>query len=225
STGQQPGPWFPWLGEVFGVAHHLRYGVADTVEDDEVTFRFVAAVGELGPGSTLRFPVGAPSRSRAFLPVEPASAQVLAVDGQGRPALLRAPTGEGSMVLCTYPIEHLAASRANANPEDTWRLYSALATLAGVDRPVRCEDARVLVGGLTLGDGGEDVFILMNASPEQAPAVLAAPGKSLTPFGRALSDGGAPADLAPLSGGLSGELVLAPYEVVVLRARSSVPEI
>ena len=35
---EQPGPWAPWLEQVFGVAHHLRYGVADTIEGREVTF-------------------------------------------------------------------------------------------------------------------------------------------------------------------------------------------
>ena len=80
------------------------------------------------------------------MPVEPAGARVVAVDGRGRPTLLRHTLGGGSTILCTYPLEHMAARRPEANPESTWRLYSALAEAAGVARPVRVDDPRVLVG-------------------------------------------------------------------------------
>ena len=136
----QLGPWMPWLEQVFGVTHGLRYGLADTIEEDEVVLLLVTDLGELRAGTTLAFPVTVQGMSRSYLPVQPATAEVLAVDGRGRPALLRNPNGEGSMVLCTYPLEYLAASRPNANPEPTWRLYSALASVAGVARPVRVED-------------------------------------------------------------------------------------
>jgi hypothetical protein len=114
---------------------------------------------------------------------------------------LRYPSGRGWMVLCTYPLEHMAASRPQANPEQTWRLYTALATAARVGRPVRVEDPRVVVGGLRVGP--KEVFLALNVSPDEVRATLQAPAQTLLA-------GGAPA------GGDAGELALGPYEVAVL---------
>ena len=200
-AGSQPGqrgPWMPWLEQAFGVKQRLRYGVVDPIEDAEVTLEMVATLGELVPGTTITFVVGGNDNARAYLPVDPAGAEVLAVDGRGRPALLRQPTGKGAMVLCTYPIEHMAAQRPGANPEPTWRLYSALATAAGVSRPLRVEDPRVMVGGLSVGE--RDAFVALNLSPGTVTADLETDGRSV------LS-----ADGATVS-----RLVLAPYEVSVL---------
>jgi endo-1,4-beta-mannosidase len=202
---EQLGPWLPWLEQAFGVNHNLRYGLADPIEDDEVILRFVTDVGELAAGTTLTFPVTTEGFARSFLPVRPASAEVLAVDGRGRPALLRNADGEGWMVLCTYPLEHLAASRPRANPEPTWRLYSALATAAGVDRPLRADDPRVIVGGLEVGR--TQAYLALNVSPDDVRArLVAAPGAVLTttPVG----PGPAPES--------TDELSLGPYEVAVL---------
>jgi endo-1,4-beta-mannosidase len=223
STKQQLGPWMPWLEQVFGVKHHLRYGLADTIEGDEVTLELVKELGELAPGSKLTFPVGGEGVGRAYLPVEPTMAEVLAIDGRGRPALLRNADGDGSMVLCTYPLEYMAACRPEANPEPTWQLYSALAGAAGVTRPVRVEDPRVIVGSLSIGggrdggggldggglDGGgglgigkREAFLALNISPSTVKAKLLAPGRSV------------------YAGGASGqnsltELDLGPYEVTL----------
>jgi len=208
STPGQPGPWFPWLEQVFGVTHRLRYGLVDEIEDDAVVFSFVADLGDIPAGTELRFPVAAAGRARSYLPVEAVTAEVLALDQRGRPALLRNPNGEGSTVLSTYPLEHLAASRPDANPEDTWRLYSALATAASVPRPVRADDPHLVIGGLVVG--GKEAFVALNASPDEATAGLLAPGRSITPM-----------SVAP-GGRLSGnELSLGPYGVAVFYAEPS----
>ncbi|MGH3286543.1 MAG: hypothetical protein ACRDPD_17995, partial [Streptosporangiaceae bacterium] len=44
--------------------------------------------GGLARGTTLSFAVAGDQHSRAFLPVEPAGAEVIATDARGRPALL-----------------------------------------------------------------------------------------------------------------------------------------
>jgi hypothetical protein len=64
------------------------------------------------------------------------------VDAHGRPALLLRRTGAGSVVLCTYPIEHMAAATPRVTPEVTSVLYDALAVHAGVTRLVTVEDPR-----------------------------------------------------------------------------------
>jgi endo-1,4-beta-mannosidase len=148
STANQRGPWLSWLPEIFGVRHTLRYGLVDPIEDDVAAFTFVESFGDIEEGTTLSFRVAGEPSARAYLPVEPCGARVIAVDAYGRPALLSHTIGSGSTVLCTYPLEHMAARTPRANPESTWEIYSALAIHAGVSRPVRVADPRVLVGRL-----------------------------------------------------------------------------
>lgn len=159
STEHQRGPWLTWLDEIFGVRHRLRYGLVDPIEEGTATFRFVEPLGDIAVGTTLTFAVAGSSSARAYLPVAPAGARVVAVDGHGRPTLLRHALGRGSTILCTYPLEHMAARTPRVSPESTWRLYAALAAEAGVTRPVRVEDPRVLTGTLRSGDGGTALFL------------------------------------------------------------------
>jgi endo-1,4-beta-mannosidase len=191
STTNQRGPWITWLDEIFGVRHSLRYGLIDPIEDDEVTFHFVEDFGDIPTGTTLSFRVGGNENARCYLPVEAVGATVVAVDGHGRPALLRHALGAGETVLCTYPLEYMAARLPSANPEETWRIYSALASLAGVARPVRVDDPRVLVGRLRTGATGQVVFLNCSADPVVADVLvegdfdlqLAAGELRLAPFG------------------------------------------
>lgn len=198
SQRSQRGPWMPWLEESFGVKHHLRYGLADPIEEDEVTFEVVADLPDLPRGTKLAFKVGGNTSSRAYLPVDADGADVLAVDGHGRPALVSHSLGDGAMVLCTYPIEHMAGQRPWSNPEPTWAIYSSLASSAGVTRPVRSGDPRVVVGEITAG--GKAKWVALNISGGPVSTELRADG--------------------PVVDVTRGERVtnldLGPYEVVVL---------
>src|SRR5262249_59640080 len=130
--------------EIFGIGHGLRYGLVDPIEDEVVTFDFVEALGDIEPGTRLSFAVGGTPSGRSYLPVDPAGARVVAIDARGRPALLRNELGAGSTVLCPYPLEYLGARTPRVNRGRTWRMYSALATAAGVARPVRVGDPALL---------------------------------------------------------------------------------
>ena len=118
----------------------------------------------------LTFRVAGEPSARCYLPVEPAGAEVVAVDAHGRPALLRHALGAGRTVLCTYPLEHMAARTPRVNPEDTWRLYSALAESAGVVRPVSVADPRILAGAVRHGgsDDGRPRQLLRRADRRRA---------------------------------------------------------
>ena len=121
----------------------------------------------------MEFAVAGSENSRAFLPLEPAGADVIARDARGRPALLEHRVGSGRLVLCTYPIEHMAAQTLGVNPEPTWRLYSALAEVAGVQPDVRVNDPRVIVGELRHEDGRRFVwFISESDAPLDCTPVL-----------------------------------------------------
>jgi endo-1,4-beta-mannosidase len=179
----QRGSWNNSLNAVFGVEHRLRYGLTDPI-DEAFTFTFVRDFGPLAESSTLTFrtpPAHAPY-SRAMLPVEPVGAEVLAVDAQGRPALLIRRVGAGALVLCTYPLEHLAAGTPGVNPDPTRELYDALADLAGVVRPVRVDDPRISADVLEHEDGTRYAWLVSQADEEvTVKPVLAAGGGSLPP--------------------------------------------
>ena len=202
STSAQRGSWIPSLGDIFGVSRQIWYGLVDPIEDDEVTFTFAADFGDITVGEQVSFSVAGSESARAFLPVEAAGATVLAVDGHGRPALLSRQIGTGSVVLCTYPIEHMAARTPRVNPESTWRLYAALAAAAGVQLPLAASDPRVMTGRLRTGAG--EVAVLVNTSAQQVEVALVTTGTAL--YGRG--------DTAP--GEPLQQLVLAPFEVEIL---------
>jgi len=165
STKNQRGPWLTGLEEIFGVRHRLSHGLIDPVVDDEVTFEFVEDFGDLVSGTRFSFRVAGEPSARSYLPIDLAGAEVVAVDGYGRPCLLRNTVGAGQAVLCAYPLEYMAARTPWANPESTWRIYSALAAVAGVSRPLRVNDPRVLVGRVRTG--GSETVVLVNCSNDR----------------------------------------------------------
>lgn len=178
STDNQRGPWLTDLEKLFGVRQRLRYGLANTIEDTRLAFEFVEQFGNIERGEVLWFPVAGTASARSFVPVELAGAEVVAVDGHGRPALLRHRLGRGTTYFCAYPLEALAAETPHANPEGTWRIYAALAETSGVERPVRVNDPRVLAGLVRSGDGG-GVAVLANWSDELIEATPILTGVAL----------------------------------------------
>lgn len=195
--GNQRGPWYSHMNAMFGVEHRLRYGLADPIEDDVVELSFTRDLGPLTAGTTLSLRAGGTEHSRSYLPVEPTTAEVVAVDGHGRPALLRRRCGDGWTVLCTYPLEHMAAVTPRVNPEPTHRLYDALAVFAGARRPVTVDDPRVSADVLVRADGTRFVFLVSQAGTELKvrPRIADAPA------------------------GADEEVVLEPYGVRVLELR------
>jgi hypothetical protein len=163
---EQRGPWYAHLDELFGVEHQLEYGLVNPIEDDQATFTFTRPFGNLPEGARLSFRAAGTENSRVFLPVVPTDAEVVAVDGHGRPALLLRPVGEGHVLLCTYPVEHMAAVTPRVNPEDTVALYDALGAHAGVRRPVTVADPRVSVDRLEHEDGRTFVWLVSQAREE-----------------------------------------------------------
>ncbi len=197
--GSQRGQWHGDLNGMFGVEHQLRYGLVDPIADDEVEVTFVRGLGAIEAGTTLTFRAGGNEHARAYLPVRATDASVVATDQHGNPVLLRRSVGAGHLVLCTFPLEGMAAALPRVNPEPTHRIYDALAGLAGVSRPVTVADPLVHVGELRHADGRRFVW-LVSQSPSALTVTPVAEGK-LTELGS-----GTPID----------EITLAPYGVRVL---------
>jgi beta-glucosidase len=196
----QCGPWWIYTEEIFGVERQLVYGLNDPIVDEVVEITFGADFGSLHAGDVLRFAAAGTKDARAFLPVVPTDGVVVATDAHGNPAVIVKEHGRGRTVLCTYPLEYLAAAQGRVNPEDTHRLYDALAVVAGVSRRVRVDDPSVLVDSLVHEDGREFVFLVS----EHAQAVTVSP---IVSEGR----------LVTLGGGDARSVAMAPYGVTVLR--------
>ncbi|NUO59773.1 MAG: cellulase family glycosylhydrolase [Hamadaea sp.] len=203
-TDNQRGPWYAGVDRIFGVRHELRYGLVDRVEGPSVRFTVTRDFGGLRAGEALDFAVGGNEHLRAYLPVQAVDAEVLAVDPNGRPALLRRAVGDGGIVFCAYPLEAMAAATPHVNPDATGRLYAALAALAGVTPAVRVADPRVFVDALRHADGDRFVW-LINAVDEPVTVVP-------------VRADGTPAGLRDLAAGHEvAQVDLEPFGVRVLR--------
>ncbi|GAA3939110.1 cellulase family glycosylhydrolase [Microbacterium soli] len=201
ATGQR-GPWWAFTEELFGVRIDSAYGLVEPIADEVVTLTMTAELGALRPGDTLRVRAAGTADGRALLPVTVTSGQVLATDARGRPALIGRPHGEGLAVLCTYPLEYLASRLGRVNPEDTWRLYDALAAAAGVRRPVVVDDPEVFVEVLEHADGRR--FAVFTSQRAQPCTVAPVPASG---------------SLHDLDGAAADEVVLAPYGAEVREIR------
>ncbi|KRC52347.1 beta-mannosidase [Leifsonia sp. Root227] len=158
--GVQRGPWWAYTEEIFGVQRESAYGLVPPVSDDTVTVRFLTSFGGLAEGTVLSFAAAGNEHSRSYLPVTATTGTVIAVDAHDRPVIVSQSHGSGRAVLSTYPLEYFASQLPGVNPEDTWRLYDALAEVADVERDIRLDDPQVFTDTLVHADGRRFVFFV-----------------------------------------------------------------
>lgn len=195
----QRGPWWSGLDELFGVRHRLVYGLADPVEDT-VQLTFEQPCGSIRTGEVLSFAAAGGPNARAHLPIETTAAEVVARDAAGRPALTRHAVGDGAAYLCAYPIEAFAAAASRVNPDDSCRLYAALAEVSGATNDVRADDPAVLVDSMVRDDGREFVWLVSESVDARKVSLDLADGCRVTEL-----------DEKPV-----GDIVLPPFGVRVL---------
>jgi beta-glucosidase len=197
-SGVQRGPWWAHTEELFGVRMDSAYGLAEPVVDESVTLRFTEDFGSLVAGTELSFVPAGNENGRSYLPVRATSGRVIAVDTHGRPAIVVQDHGAGRAVLSTYPLEFFASAQARVNPEQTWRLYDALAHTADLERDVQLDDPLVFTDALVHDDGRRFVFFVS----QHETAVTVTP---------AINGG----ELQTLDGDPSRDVSLEPYGVAV----------
>jgi hypothetical protein len=190
------------MHELFGVRKLTRYGLVDPIEGDVVELRFEREFGGLAAETVLTFRTAGNENARAYLPVEAVEAEVIARDAHGRPALLRNRLGAGNALLCTYPLEHMAAVSPAINPNDLATLYAALAADAGVTPEVTVAGGGVIVGEMSHEQGRRFVWLINMTDADVTPVVT-------------LSSGA----LHTLGGEAAGSVALAPFGVAVLERR------
>ncbi|MBT1003473.1 cellulase family glycosylhydrolase [Paenarthrobacter sp. DKR-5] len=198
-TGTQRGPWWIRTEELFGVERQLVYGLNNPIRDDVVEFTFTEDFGGIRAGGTLRFRAAGNEHSRAFLPVKETDGTVVARDQHGNPAVVVKRHGEGRAVLCTYPLEYMASVQGAVNPEESYRLYEALADVAGIRPPVEVPDPLVFVDSLIHEDGRRFIVLVsQHSEPVEVPLK-------------------AERALRTLDGAEAASVALAPYGVAVLQ--------
>jgi endo-1,4-beta-mannosidase len=132
----------------------------------EVTLRIVASFGDLKPGDTIKYSAPSGSFQHWVALLDPRGGGVVAVDQNGRPALVSNTLGAGKTLLCAYPLESCLAAKPSAFEanEDTHRIYRAFRDWAGVRPLFQTDQPSVEVVALKGSKRG--FAVVVNHSPE-----------------------------------------------------------
>ncbi|HIQ04836.1 MAG TPA: beta-mannosidase [Anaerolineae bacterium] len=185
--------WWTYDAErLFGIQHHLRFGVVDVPAED-IRLTFEVDFGPIRAGDVLRYRCAGDYRVSSFCPVTPTTAEVIARDGEGRPAILLNRLGSGQVVFSAYPLEYYLIRTPEVHVHyQTYRLYQALAQLAGVVAPFAVDNPFVEVGYLHNQDEKVYLVWLINHSwgPASGQLTATVPIATITDF-----ESGEPVDL------------------------------
>ncbi|MBI2939427.1 MAG: cellulase family glycosylhydrolase [Chloroflexi bacterium] len=162
-SGRRGGLHCQIFESLFGARHQLRYGISDLPRRSAVTLRFIRPLVGFGEGEEIVCPVAGTPPDTAYLPLETTTAEVIAVDDEGRPALIVNRIGQGRVVLVTYPLEYYAFWTPDGNTTTALdSLYLALRELAGIRPPADCANRFIETGTFTSVDGAEQLVVLVN---------------------------------------------------------------
>jgi hypothetical protein len=174
----------PEMADLFGAR------LSDHTPVDEIILRVVTGFGELQPGDELRLMT--PTQSLRYAPavIDLAGGEVIAIDGENRPALVAHQYGRGKTLLCAYPLEAALAVMPAAfeRPTQFHRLYRALRQWAGVMPTFETSHPSVEAGALLNPQRTRGYAILTNHSPE-AHQVAVASSLPLTAVRQVTPDG------------------------------------
>jgi endo-1,4-beta-mannosidase len=144
----------PDMDELFGAR------LADHASVSEVTLKVLTGFGDLQPGETFHFEVDAGNPRNWPATVDLKGGQVIAIDQDGRPALVANQYGKGKTLLCTYPVEsYLAqASAAFEGQQNLYKVYQAFRLWVGVEALFTTDHPMVEVSALVGEKRGYAVF-------------------------------------------------------------------
>ena len=188
-SGVLHGAWCHMIDNLTGCRHQLRYGCLDLPQDPFVL---------QGAGLDLRVPAAGTPCGRSRLPLQPVTAQVLARDGNGAPALTSAGHGAGRVLFLNHPLERYMAEQPEVTARcGAHRLYRLLAREAGLTPGIHADEPQVQVRTVRIKDGPPLVWIF-NHGWDPVDAHLDAP-QAAPLFGtpNALVDGSQVVELEP----------------------------
>jgi endo-1,4-beta-mannosidase len=144
----------PDMDDLFGAR------LADHASVNDVILKVVAAFGELKPGETFHFTVDGGNPRNWPATVDIRGGQVIAVDQDGRPALIVHQYGKGKTLLCTYPVESYLAQTPAAfeGQQNAYKIYQAFSQWTGVEALFATDHPMVEVSALVGEKRGYAVF-------------------------------------------------------------------
>jgi len=135
--------------------------LVDHAPASEVTLEVVTSWGGLNPGDTFRYSAAADNPRHWAATLEVHGGTVVAVDQDGRPALVANRLGKGATLLSAYPLESYLANRPAAfdKEENTYRIYHAFRDWAGVQPRFHSNQPSVEAVSLDAADHGYVVVV------------------------------------------------------------------
>ncbi len=166
----------PEMEELFGAR------TVDAVPVREVTLKIVAPFGGLKPGDTFSYTASADTMNQWGARLQVGSGQVIAVDQDGRPALVAHSLGRGKTLLAAYPIEMYLANQPLAfeGKDATFRIYQALREWAGIKATVWTDDPSVEASALNASNHGYLVVVNHSAQSKHVTIHTSLPVQTLS---------------------------------------------
>jgi hypothetical protein len=166
----------PGMEALFGVR------LVDANPIAQVTLRVVTPFGGLKVGETLHYsvPTSSPRSWGAILSVK--SGTVIAVDQDGRPALVANTVGSGKTLLSAYPLENYIAGvpAAFEKSEGTHRIYQAFREWSGIKPLFHSDQPSVEVCALSRKTGGYAVVTNHSGASQHVMVTASAALHSIT---------------------------------------------
>ena len=151
----------PQMESLFGAR------MADTVTAADITLKIVEPFGALKPGDTFHYslPAANPKYWGALLEVK--GGEVIAVDQDGRPALIANQVGSGKTLLLGPAIEQYLANTPSVfeKPENTHLIYKSFRDWAGVKPAFATDQPDVEIEALNGNHRGYLVLVNHSAEP------------------------------------------------------------
>ena len=150
----------PNLEQLFGVRVGRPSGILAPSQEELKELRLVEALGDLRAGEQIVLPVA----DVPYLPIAPREAKVLAVDGDGHPALTVHAIGRGKAFFCSRSLEWLLTHGSESHRRSpAHRLYRALRTEAGIRPPFEARHPALSLNLLENEEGGQ-LLVAINHS-------------------------------------------------------------
>jgi len=172
----------PEMDSLFGAR------LVDLIPVRDVTLKVVAPFGNLKPGDTFTYSASSDGPAQWGAALKLNGGQVIAVDQDGRPALVAHQLGKGKTLLCAYPIEIYLANQPSAfeRKDQTQRIYQSLQEWAGIKAMVSTDDPSVEASALNAKDHGYMVLVNHSGQSKQVSIQTSLPVRSLS---RVMADG------------------------------------
>lgn len=156
----------PQMAGLFGAR------MKDNAPVKDVTLKIITPFGGLRVGDTFHYSVSSDSPDQWPATLDITGGTVIAIDQDGRPALVANQLGKGKTLLSAYPLETYLAEKPSAfeTNEETFRIYQAFRDWTGLKTMFRSNQPLVEVSSLDTKDRGYAVVV--NHAPTIQHAVI-----------------------------------------------------